>query len=264
MTRGIRFSDVLDIAKKVPDLSGIVLVGGQALNFWSEQFGIAGTPETEVIYGAAVSDDIDFLGPARAARLFGEATTGKVSIAGMDDAHSPNTGLVKLELYGEERLIDFLDGMKGFSSSEIKTVKEWAAPVRIRHGDSTPLYVMHPIHCLQSQLENVYGKSLNRRAETGGERYASRVRLAIEACRLITLETLEKQGDRPALKIVEVAFNLAKLPSAHRARLEDQVLVEQSIPNSSPMPEYFLSKRLPQMLEQIGRASKRYSKQLST
>jgi len=122
MTRRLSFADVLAVVEKVPDLSGIVLVGGQALNFWAETLGIA-TADAAGVYGPALSDDIDFLGSARAALAFGAATGGKVDVAGWESAHSPNTALVTLDIDGESHLIDFLSSMKGFSPEELERVR---------------------------------------------------------------------------------------------------------------------------------------------
>ena len=41
MTRELSIQDVASIIERVPDLSGMTLVGGQALNYWAETLGIA-------------------------------------------------------------------------------------------------------------------------------------------------------------------------------------------------------------------------------
>ncbi len=259
MSRRLSFTDVLTVVERVPDLSGIVLVGGQALNFWAETLGIA-TTETAAPFGPASSDDIDFLGSARAALSFGEATGGKVAIAGMDNAHSPNTALVTLDHDGEEHLIDFLSHMKGFSAAEIEQVRRWAVPLSLRPGAPRPMLVMHPVHCLESQLENVYGRALNRRAEPGGERYVGRVRLAIEACRRIALRHLGSGDTRSALTLVEKVHELSLLSSSMRARIEDDVRIEDGIPDNPAMPADFREKRRPQMQRHLERAIKKFER----
>lgn len=255
MSRRLAFGDVLAVVEKVPDLAGIVLVGGQALNFWAESLSIAAA-DSSGAYGPALSDDIDFLGSARSALAFGEAIGGKVAIAGMD-AHSPNTALVTLDIDGEERLIDFLGDMLGFSAQELERVRHWAVPLSIRSGAPRPMHVMHPVHCLEAQLENVYGSALNRRAEMGGERYVGRVKLAIEACRRITLRHLREGDERSALKVVEKVHELSLLQSAMRARFEDGLYVEAAIPDLSVMPAEFREKRAPQMQRRLELAIKK-------
>jgi hypothetical protein len=252
MRRRLSFADVLAVVEKVPDLSGIVLVGGQALNFWAETLGIA-TADAAGVYGPALSDDIDFLGSARAALAFGAAIGGKVDVAGWESAHSPNTALVTLDIDGESHLIDFLSSMKGFSPEELERVRTWAVPLKLGREAPRPMSVMHPAHCLEAQLENVYGQ-LNRRAEPGGERYIGRVRLAVEACRRITLRHAEQGGARSALKVAEKVHELSLLPSAMRARVEDGLQVESGVADTQTMPAEFLAKRLPQLRRELKRA----------
>lgn len=246
MTRRLSIRDVRAVVEKVPDLAGIVLVGGQALNFWAEALAIA-SADSEGPYGPAVSGDIDFLGSPTSALAFGEATGGKVRIAGMDDAHSPNTALVILDIDGEEHLIDFLGSLKGFTFWELEKVKQSAMPVGLVPGRHQPILVMHPAHCLESQLENVYGYQLNRRAEPGGERYIGRMKLAIESCRRITQRYIDEGDPRGALKVVEKAHTLSLLPAALRARVQDDVHVEDGILDATSMPRQFLEERLPRM-----------------
>ena len=259
MSRRLSFRDVLGVVERVPDLSGIVLVGGQALNFWAESLGIAAA-DVSGPYGPALSDDIDFLGSANAAMAFGDATEGKVAIAGWESAHSPNTALVTLDIEGEEQLIDFLGSMKGFSQHDLEQVRRWAIPLRLARGSPRPLHVMHPVHCLQAQLENVYGHALNRRAEPGGERYVGRVRLAIEACRRIALQYLERADARSALDVAEKVLELSFLSSAMRAGFEDAIRVDAGVPDGPEMPPEFRAKRLPQMRRQLDSATKKYER----
>lgn len=257
MTRRLSVRDVRAVIEKVPDLSGIVLVGGQALNFWAEALGIA-NENSNGPYGPAVSGDIDFLGSPAAALAFGEAAGGKVKIAGMDDAHSPNTALVTLDIEGEEHAIDFLGGLKGFSHQELERVRRSAMPVGLVPGEHQPILVMHPMHCLESQLENIYGQDLNRRTEPGGERYIGRIKLAIEACRRITIRYLDEGDLRSALKVAEKVHALSLLPAALRAQIEDGVYVGEGILDSQPMPKEFLEKRLPQLRRVLERKLKTY------
>ena len=257
MIRQLSIRDVRAVVEKIPDLSGIVLVGGQALNFWAEALGIA-NENSQGPYGPAVSGDIDFLGSATAALAFGEAAGGKVKIAGMDDAHSPNTALVTLDIEGEQHLIDFLGGMKGFSHEELNRVRRSAMPVGLVPGRHQPVLVMHPAHCLQSQIENIYGHELNRRAEPGGKRYIGRVKLAVESCRRITVRHLEQGDTRAALKVAEKVHALSLLPAALRARLEDGVCIEEGIAETAAMPKEFLEQRLPQLRHILERKISRY------
>lgn len=258
MKRRLSFSDVLAVVERVPDLSGIVLVGGQALNFWAETLNIANADATG-LYGPALSDDIDFLGSARAAIAFGAATGGKVAVAGWESAHSPNTALVTLDIDGESHLIDFLSSMKGFPPEELERVRSWAVALKLGREAPRPMSVMHPAHCLEAQLENVYGQ-LNRRTEPGGDRYVGRVRLAIEACQRITLRHADHGDARSALKVAEKVHELSLLATSMRARVEDDLRVEAGIADTAAMPAEFLTRRLPQLRRELERAIKTYER----
>src|SRR6202035_233652 len=107
VTRELSIQDVATIIERVPDLSGMMLVGGQALNYWAETLGIADARSTG-IYGSATSEDIDILGSVKAVPAFAQAVGGKPHIAGFDDSHSPNSGIVTFDFEGETHSIDFL------------------------------------------------------------------------------------------------------------------------------------------------------------
>ena len=252
--RQLSIGDVAHLISTIPELDGLVLVGGQALNFWAQQLDIA-TPESTGSFGPAVSEDIDFLGTALEAQAFAEAIKGKILIAGLDD-HGPNTALVNFDLDGETHEIDFLRHLKGFTTPELDEVWDKAAVIELMEG--TPkLRIMHPMHCLQSQLENVYGV-LNRRDEPNGERYAGRVRLAIETCRCISIKCLADGDVNGALEVVELVHNLSRNECAMRARYTDSILVESGAIYEPSMPSKFLEKRLPQLQRLHAIAIKKY------
>jgi hypothetical protein len=119
---------------------------------------------------------------------------------------------------------------------------------------------MHPVHCLAAQLENVYGRALNRRTEPGGERYAGRVRLAIEACRRITLQHLDNGDVRSALRVIEKSYELSLLPSAMRARREDGLRMEEAIPDSAQLQTEFREKRALQVRKRLEQAIRKHER----
>lgn len=241
--RELSIDDVARLISSIPELNGLVLVGGQALNYWAQKLDIV-TPESTGSFGPALSRDIDFLGTAIEAQTFAKAIKGKILIAGFED-HSPNTALVTFDLDGEEHQIDFLRHLKGFTPSELVEVWDKAAVIELVKN-KPELRIMHPMHCLQSQLENVYG-TLNRRDEPNGERYAGRVRLAVETCRCIALKNLTDGNINGALEVVELVHGLSRKEPAMRARHTDSIHVESGAIYEPPMPSNFLEKRLPQL-----------------
>lgn len=245
MRRMLSFADVIEIAGRSHATRDIVLVGGQALNFWSDYFGVV-TPETESQFGVALSSDIDFIGGAAEARAFATGLNASVKIAGEADPHSPNTAVVILPDGENEHLIDFLGSLNGFSQREFEQVSDWAVPVRVAQHADDRLLVMHPVHCLQSQLANVYARPLDRRSGPDGERHARRVRLAVEVCRRTVLELLDRGAERQALTIAERLHELSLLESAFRASFEDGVRVRSAIPLAD-MPTMFQERRAAHM-----------------
>ena len=235
----------------------MMLVGGQALNYWAETLGIANA-KSSGIYGPATSEDIDIMGSVNAVRAFARAVGGTPHIAGFNDLHSPNSGVVTFDFQGEPHSIDFLAQMAGFKPLELPLVLKWATTVPLCNTSTTPLSVMHPMHCLQAQLENIYGAMLNRRASAYGVRYVSRVRLAIEACRRMGEQCAEAGDTEKARHIAEHVHTLSILRSALRARHDDGLHVEDGIYTGAQMPHEFLTLRVPQMMRLLARKAKKY------
>jgi hypothetical protein len=258
MKRLLAISDVARLIANTPDLSGLVLVGGQALNFWAENLQIADA-DSEGPYGAALSEDIDFLGGATAAQEIATAVSGRVKVAGFESVHSPNIALVTFDVDGETYDIDFLWHLQGFSPAELRHDGEvWTRAVPLQLTDrATPLRIMHPVHCLQSQLENIYG-ALKRRDEPEGSRYVPRARLAVEASRRICTKYLEEGDTRSVLGMAETIHRLSLRKSALRALLQDDVRVDSAIVTDPRMPANFLERRRPQMREQLERAISKF------
>jgi hypothetical protein len=67
----------------------------------------------------------------------------------------PNSGVVTFDFQGETHSIDFLAQMAGFKSSELPAVLKCPLTVPLCNISTAPLSVMHPMHCLQAQLENI-------------------------------------------------------------------------------------------------------------
>lgn len=162
------------------------------------------------------------------------------------------------DFQGETHSIDFLAQMAGFKPLELPAVLKCAVAVPLCNTSTAPLSVMHPMHCLQAQLENIYGATLNRRASAYGERYVSRVRLAIEACRRMGEQCAEGGDIQKARGIAEHVHTLSCLRSALRARHDDGLHVEEGIYTGAQMPEEFLNLRVPQMMRLLARKVQKY------
>jgi len=257
VARDLSIADVAAIIEPIADFSGMMLIGGQALNYWAETLGIADA-QSSGPYGPATSEDIDMLGSVAAVRSFAKALNVEPQIAGFADAHSPNSGMVTFEFDGATHSVDFLAHMAGFAVAELPSVLKWAHVVSLSKKPKATLRVMHPMHCLQAQLENIYGEVLNRRDSVDGARYASRVRMGVEATRRIAQHCATTADVDTALVMAEHVHQLSYLKSSLRARYEDGIEVDAAIYRGVEMPEKFLTLRVPQMERLLALRVKRY------
>jgi hypothetical protein len=88
----LAYADVRHVLAKIADLDrDLVLVGGQAVNFWASYY----EPRVPDLAREApfTSKDIDFCGDPRAVRLCAERLGGTPHLATFDDA-TPNSGTV--------------------------------------------------------------------------------------------------------------------------------------------------------------------------
>lgn len=241
--RRLSYRQVLEIVAGKP-VDELILVGGQAINAWAEALGIA-SESAEGLYGVALSDDIDFLGLAPAAIRLAKAIGGRVKVAAMD-SHTPNAAVVTFDLDGETNTIDVLHSLQGFSEGDLAEVRAWAATPEMPQALESKLRVMHPWHCLQSQLENVYGV-LNRRENPDGERNANRVRMLCEIARR-TIQRYLDEGDAASARLmIERLHERARSRPALRARTVDGIGLVESLPRDPRLGAEFLEKRLPQL-----------------
>ncbi|MGH9929823.1 MAG: hypothetical protein ACREA9_11435 [Pyrinomonadaceae bacterium] len=246
--RPLAIRDVGELLKRSPRTGEAILVGGQALNVWAVHFGLAA--ET-----AALSDDIDFFGSRAQAIAAGLDWGAKVATPSLDD-QTPNSAVVMVEVDDEERGIDFLNSIAGVESRELS---RWASTVS---GGTYGFKVMHPLHVLQSQLENVYGV-LDRRNERAGEYYAGRVALAIQVTAHAVTEILDAASKREALKAAERIAAMAVKRPALEAWHRDHLDLLGAIPEHKAWSPQFLNKRLPQVTARVEAMRQKYVSRLT-
>ena len=232
MSRPLSVRDVGELLQRSPRARDVVLVGGQALNIWAVRFGLAAE-------ATAVSRDVDFFGTRADAVAAGLDWHADVHAASLDD-HTPNSATVIVSIDDERHGIDFLSSIAGVEPEELR---RWSAKVR---GTAYEFRVMHPLHVLQSQIENVYGV-LRRREEQGGDYYIGRVALAIEIAAAAIAELLEARRTREALKAAERIATIAAGRPALVAWARDKVDVLTAIPRSLGWPKRFAETRRPQI-----------------
>jgi len=235
--------DVGELLARSPRARDAILVGGQALNVWAVYFGL-------LPHAAAVSNDIDFFGSGEDAIGAGLDWGAEVRTAAMDD-HTPNVAIALLEIEGDRRAIDFLDSILGVDSAELR---RWSSLVR-DHEQS--FRVMHPLHVLGSQLENVYGM-LKRRDEDAGEYYVGRVTLAVRVASSAITELLDGKKTRDALKAAERIAVIAQSGPALEAFRRDAIDALEAIPDHGSWPKKFIDPRLVQVRQAVETGRRKY------
>ena len=216
---------------------GTVLIGGQAVAFWANHFGIkARLP--------ALTEDIDYLGTKAEARR----TSGRLSlphrirVAKPDDA-TPSAAVlsIRMEGYPDPVLIDYLAAIIGLDSNAI------ARSAVLVEYDGHPIRILHPIQLLQSKIWNLHGLESKRTAEG-----VEQARLAIE----IVAAYVENAGmkKREMLQAVEAIGRFAATAPARYVRdrfdLDCLKAVPESVLAPGVLPEAFREKRWPRIQAQ--------------
>jgi hypothetical protein len=236
---------LLGLLERLSEQRRIVLVGGQAVAFWS-QFLQANDPVAEP-GGPLASKDIDFEGSARSVRRAAVLLNGEARIPDMDD-HTPNTGVVVFrDTSGDERVIDFIDAPFGLDARD---VRETAVEMELeRPTGVVRALVMHPERCMESRVYNAVG--LRQVSPLAMRQLAASIRCA-KAWSSLLLDTddlPEAVRTRAVLRLNERVFrkclrdrHFRRLHFAHGVDPFEAVLVEHKL-----LPDRFKSERYEQM-----------------
>jgi hypothetical protein len=226
------------LARLGEDLANrIVLVGGQAVNFWAEYFAgeVAGLVNPDL-----ASKDLDFCGDGAAVRLCAERLGGKAKVATMDDI-TPNTGIVLFsDEQGVERLIDFIGEPHGLDADEVRRL---AVPFDVERpgASSVQFWVMNPVHSMESR---VYDLGIGKR-----DRHALAQLKASVLCAREYLRSLLVDLDRPrdVLTLNERIFRFATKGAGKDVAVRFGVEPFNAVLVDHRLPEMFRVKRYPQM-----------------
>lgn len=181
-----------------------LLVGGQALAFWAQYYGIVPID----VLGENVTSDADFIGTAAVARGMAAALKSKgwrYWQPTMDSA-TPQTAKLSKRIEGKGiKQIDFLDSIIGL---ERERVMRRAVTLHLRDG--TRLQLLHPLDVLESRLKNlaVLPSKRNRQG-------IAQARLAIDITRAFLEELVSEGKMRLLLTAIERIHR--KLPDVSTA-----------------------------------------------
>jgi len=217
----LAFSDVLPLLGEISEEDRVIVVGGQALNFWAEQ-----AYRECVEFAPFTSGDLDLMGNLSAAANAAVRWNGKLLLPPKFDP-VPVSAVVDVFFAGKRRQVQFLSGVFGLGVTEAKRSSQLVEAAGIRFS------VLDPIACLESRVHNSYGLPGRH-----SERDLQRVRLAIRASRH-RIQVVAKTHARAALRMAERVFELAGSDRAMRLFVNDCIDVLQAIPEIGMPPEFY-------------------------
>ena len=226
----------------------IVLVGGQAVAFWTRFLGERSSDIAA--FAPLTSKDIDFEGNARAVQRTADLLGARMRLASMDD-HTPNTGIVLfVDADGIERELDFIDQPLGLRSRDIRdTAVRLIIPTN-EAGREATVWVMHPERCMESRIYNA--QILHKTDELAMRQLEVSIVCAREWSRYLLADDASPERARAVLRINERIFRKCMRDMHFRAAELglgidpfDAVLVDQAL------PAQFRERRYPQMREQL-------------
>ncbi len=230
-----------------------VVVGGQALNLWSEKYRTTSAEWVELQPFA--SHDLDCLGGSIDAR---RAASSLGVEAEFYDPFSrvpiPNSGSLTVPIGDRELLIHFLHSIVGANRDEVRRT------ARMLPWQGRELPVMHPLLCLESKLSCLFG--LDQR----GRQDLKHVKLARLATHDFFRDRVEENLVRDVLTGCERLAWLAQGEYGLRAWLLHGIECERAIPietiqaAASQQPKFasFLERRWPRFLEALVRDREEY------
>lgn len=219
-------------------LSGVgrnaVLVGGQALAFWADYYGIRIDDALP-----AVSKDADFLGDRVLVERIAGASGGQASFPPRK-AVTALVGQVRIELANEQFLnVDVVHSIVGVRAD---SVKRRAEEVEL---DGLKFKIMHPVDVLQSRIWNL-ATLKNKQDELG----VLQARLAIQVVRRY-IAAIAGDNERLALKAVEKVVDIARSSAGRRAAAFGIDFLS-AIPARSIRAEEFQRSRWPRLRDELG------------
>ena len=138
----------------------LILVGGQAVNFWAVFY------QERVLelrqYIPYSSEDIDFLGGKIEANLCQEILGGTLKL-NKDFSPSPNTGVLVTNFENENLRIDFLSSVFGLNDDEIVRSAVYFRGEQALSGVN--LKILNPILTLEGKLKSLVGLPQNGRQD---------------------------------------------------------------------------------------------------
>lgn len=227
----------------------IVLVGGQALAFWTH---FLRTRSSEVsMLAPLASKDIDFEGSARAVRRAADLLAARMRLANIDD-HTPNTGVVRfMDAAGVEREIDFIDQPLGLRARDVRDTAVRLLVLSDEPGYDVPVWVMHPERCMESRVYNAH--ILGKTDALATRQLEASIACARAWSRLLLDDDPSHERVRAVLRLNERIFRKCLRDIHFRAIAHSPGIdpFEAVLAEHPALPAPFREQRYPQMLQRL-------------
>jgi len=233
------------VLAKLAGVGEIVLVGGQAVNFWAGMYEQT-TPEL-ADNGPYTSKDIDFAGSKEAVKECAARLGGTAKLATLDDMNTPSTGLVLfVDEDGHKRQIDFLGIVAGVDENTLFATSILATVLDEDGQPAGSFRVMHPDQCLRSRLYNVANLGY------GHAHGLNQLRAAILCAREFSRE--HHVAPRDLLKFNEQIIRMACWGDGVRVYIRHGIDLMTAVIDADSLPERFRTLRLPLAKAAVERA----------
>lgn len=223
----------------------LVLVGGQALNFWAGFFGSRGRlpARSEPL----TSKDLDFVGAPDAARAFAQRLGAAMRLADMDHATANYAVLECRDGAGRELQVDFLDRVCGVDPKDLEDTALTVSPMDESRGGLV-FRVIHPVVCMESRLSNCV--ELAKYQDAHGKEQAV---VSIACARAMLLELLDAGHIEAANALNERIFRFRMGRTGRKAAERFSLECFDAVVVDDRLPERFRDTRYPQMVREVTR-----------
>ncbi len=246
------YVDIRPVLARLADLDrDLVLVGGQAVNFWA--FVYEARVPALARAGPFASRDVDFCGDRRTVRVCAQRLGGRAYVSTLDDA-TPNSGtVVFVDSAGVERSLDILSAPFGLGASEVRATAI-AVDILDDIGKTTGVrfHVMHPVLCMESRVHNVAGLPDAYDTERGRTQLRASIVCAHEFMRDVLDGGFEfDDPQRTVLKLNERVFRfcMRDRDAQELYRRHPEIDPARGILDDGRLPRAFHEKRVVQMRE---------------
>ncbi len=182
-----------------------LLVGGQALAFWSDHLQV----ERPVNLLSGVTADADFIGDSVLAKDLAKRLGWQIWIPALDDS-TPQTGKVTHRTKsGEVKQVDFLSGVIGLTTKDLAR-----RAIELEIPEIGHLRVIHPIDVLDSRIQNLHLLP-EKRTDAG----IAQGQLAVDVARAFIRQEIAARDERSGLRLLERVAEIASDIAAVRVFL---------------------------------------------